>query len=70
MSQLTTGYVVAVLKRLLLRYGDGLHDRERQAIEEAARRVAQHERLVAEVMPDLRRQLTALQGRLAGRGRL
>ena len=69
MSRLTTVYVVAVLKRLLLRYGDLLHDREKQVIEEAARRVTQHGRLVAEVLPDLRRPIAALEGRLAGRER-
>jgi hypothetical protein len=60
---------VTVLNRMLLNYGDGLHPRERDAIAEAARRVQQHARLVAAVVPDLRNQLTEAQRRLRQAGR-
>jgi hypothetical protein len=50
---------------LIYRFRGHLHRREQDALEEAARRVRQHERLVAEVVPDLRNQLTAAQARHA-----
>jgi hypothetical protein len=66
MSQLTVEYVVQVLTDLMRR--EGLHDRQVEALHEAVRRVRQHERLVAEVIPDLRRQLTEAEGKRANRG--
>jgi hypothetical protein len=68
MGQLTAGYIVTVLNRMLLRHGDGLHRRERDALAEAARRVQQHARLLAAVMPDLRNQLTEAQRKLRHAG--
>jgi uncharacterized protein with von Willebrand factor type A (vWA) domain len=69
MGQLTAGYIVTVLNRMLLLHGDGLHPRERDALAEAARRVQQHARLLAAVVPDLRNQLTQAQRRLRQAGR-
>jgi hypothetical protein len=69
MGQLEVEYIVTVLNRLLLRFGDGLHPRERHALAEAARRVQQHARLLAAVMPDLRNQFTEAQRRLRQAGR-
>ena len=66
MAQLTTGYIVQVLTAVLNRFGDRLHDQEKDAIEEAARLVRQHERLVALVLPDLRRRLTEAEGKWCG----
>jgi hypothetical protein len=40
-----------------------LHDLGHYAVQEAIRRVRQHERLVAEVLPDLRRRLTVAEGK-------
>jgi hypothetical protein len=61
MAQLTVEYVVEVLTDMLRR--EGLHDRQVEALQEAVRRVRQHERLVAEVVPDLRRRLTVAEGK-------
>jgi hypothetical protein len=69
MGQLTAGYIVTVLNRLVLPFGDGLDPRERDAITEAARRVQQHARLVATVVPDLPNQLTEAQRKLRQAGR-
>jgi hypothetical protein len=65
MSQLTVQYLAQVLTSLLRL--EGLHDRQVEALQEAIRRQRQHERLVAEVLPDMRRRLTeAEEKRLAG----
>jgi hypothetical protein len=61
MAQLTVEYVVEVLTDMLRR--EGLHDRQVEALQEAVRRVRQHERLVAEVLPDMRRRLTDVEER-------
>jgi hypothetical protein len=66
MAQLTVEYVVEVLTDLMRQ--EGLHDRQVEALQEAVRRVRQHERLVAEVLPDLRRRLTEAEERRANRG--
>jgi hypothetical protein len=69
MGHLEVGYIATVLNRLLLRHGDGLHPRERDALAEAARRVRQPARLLAAVVPDLRSQLTEAERRLRQAGR-
>jgi hypothetical protein len=51
MPQLPVEYVVQVLTSLLRL--EGLHDRQVEALQEAIRRLRQHERLVAEVLPYL-----------------
>jgi hypothetical protein len=64
MCQLTVEHLVQVLTRLSC--FDRLCDREVEAVEEAIRRVPQHERLVAEVLPELRRRLSEANDTRAG----
>jgi hypothetical protein len=66
MSQLTVEYVVQVLTGLLRL--EGLHDRQVEALQEAIRRLRLHERLVAVVLPDLRRRLTEAEEKGPNRG--
>src|SRR5207248_323831 len=49
------------LTRLYVYCRDRLHDADRDALKEAMRRVREHERLVREVVPDLRNRITELE---------
>jgi hypothetical protein len=64
MSQLTVEYVFELLTSLLRL--EGLHDRQVEALQEAIQRLRQHERLVAEVLPDMRRRLSEAKGKQPG----
>jgi hypothetical protein len=68
MEQLTGQQIAETLVHLLYRFRGHLSRLEQDALEEGARRVRQHERLVADVVPDLRSRLTAAQDELRRRG--
>jgi hypothetical protein len=67
MTQPTAAQTAEVLVEVIYRFRGHLHPRGQEVIEEAAWRVRQHERPVAEVVPDLRNQVTAAQAGRAAR---
>jgi hypothetical protein len=57
-AQLTASEIKTTIERMMVRNRYRCDDRELEAVHEAIRRVEQHERLVQEVVPDLRIRLS------------
>jgi hypothetical protein len=56
-AQLTAGEIKAKIQRMMIRNRYRCAEDELEALHEALRRVEQHERLIQEVVPDLRSRL-------------
>jgi hypothetical protein len=68
--QQTAKQLTHTLVAVLTRCRHGATEREWDAIEEALRRLKEHERLVREVLPDLRSRLTAAESGATPKARL
>jgi hypothetical protein len=65
-AHLTASEIKANIERMMIRNRYPCDDDELEAVHEAIRRVEQHERLIQEVVPDLRSRLSQWE---AGRSR-
>jgi len=60
--QLTGDQLADRLIQIMYQFRDRLHPVERDALQEAARRVKEHERLLCDVLPDLRARVDQAEG--------
>jgi len=60
--QLTGDQLADRLIQIMYRFRDRVHPVERDALEEAARKVREHETILRDVLPDLRARLDQAEG--------